>query len=246
MTKFLSIIGLAKYFGDERYALTPVNLDLKQGEFVAVIGPSGAGKTTFLRCINRMVEPSEGKVFLSGKPISTMTKRQLRRRIAMVFQQPNLVPRLSALDNVLIGRLGHLDGIRTFFPYFQHQDITKALTALDRVGMLEHAITPCSRLSGGQQQRVAIARALAQEADILLADEPVANLDPENASRIMALLKDINQQDGVTVLVNLHQIDLARKYADTILAFKAGQMVFCGVNKEFMDEHYQRVFLEVV
>lgn len=244
MTKFLSTVGLAKCFNDGAYALAPTDLVFDRGQFVAVIGPSGAGKTTFLRCMNRMIEPSEGRVLMNGRCISTIAKRQLRRRIAMVFQQPNLVPRLSALDNVLVGRLGYMDGLRTLFPYFQHKDRMTALAALERVGMLEHAITPCSSLSGGQQQRVAIARALAQEADLLLADEPVASLDPENAAKIMALLKDINQQDGVTMLVNLHQIDLARKYADRIVAFKGGKSIFCGVSDEFMREHYQRVFVE--
>ena len=129
------------------------------------------------------------------------------------------------------------------FPYFRHEDRMKALTALDRVGMLEHAVTPCGSLSGGQQQRVAIARALAQDAELLLADEPVASLDPENATKIMGILKDINQKDAVTVIVNLHQIDLARKYADVIVAFKSGHMVFCGDSEQFMDEQYQRVFV---
>lgn len=244
MTQLLSMKGLAKRFGEGEYALAPTDLSIDRGQFISVIGPSGAGKTTFLRCINRMIEPSEGKVYMDGQCISRIDTRQLRRRIAMVFQQPNLVPRLSALDNVLIGRLGHMRSMRSFFPYFQREDRMKALSALDRVGMLEHVVTPCASLSGGQQQRVAIARALAQEADILLADEPVASLDPENASKIMALLKDINKLDGVTMLVNLHQIDLARKYADSIVAFKAGHAVFCGTSEEFIEEHYQVVFVE--
>lgn len=243
MSKFLSTVGLAKRFGDTEYALAPTDIVFDRGQFVAVIGPSGAGKTTFLRCINHMIDPSEGEVFINGQCVSSMGKRELKRRIAMVFQQPNLVPRLSTLDNVLIGRLGYMDGMRTLFPYFRHEDKMKALTALDRVGMLEHTFTSCASLSGGQQQRVAIARALAQEAEVLLADEPVASLDPENSTKVMALLKDINQQDGVTVLINLHQIDLARKYADAIVAFKAGHMVFYGTCDEFMDEHYQRVFV---
>ncbi|MDO8990080.1 MAG: phosphonate ABC transporter ATP-binding protein [Sideroxyarcus sp.] len=241
--EFLRIAGLAKRFGAAEYALAPTDLVFGRGQFVAVIGPSGAGKTTFLRCMNRMIEPSEGKIFINGQCISSMCKRELRQRIAMVFQQPNLVPRLSALDNVLIGRLGFMVGRRALFPCFRHEDRMKALTALDRVGMLEYAVTPCVSLSGGQQQRVAIARALAQEAEVLLADEPVASLDPENAAKVMELLMDINQQDGVTVLVNLHQIDLARKYANTIVAFKAGRMVFYGTGEEFMDEHYRRVFV---
>ncbi len=245
MGDFLRTAGLAKRFGNAEFALAPADLAFGRGQFVAVIGPSGAGKTTFLRCMNRMIDPSEGRVFINGQCISSMGKRELRRRIAMVFQQPNLVPRLSALDNVLIGRLGFMTGMRTLLPCFRREDKMKALSALDRVGMLEYAATSCVSLSGGQQQRVAVARALAQEADVLLADEPVASLDPENAAKVMALLKDINQQDGVTVLVNLHQIDLARQYANTIVAFKAGRVVYFGAGEAFMDEHYQKVFVTV-
>lgn len=244
MTKFLCTVGLAKSFGEAGYALAPTDLSFSRGEFIAVIGPSGAGKTTFLRCLNHMIEPSAGNVLINGKCISSMGKRELRRRIAMVFQQPNLVPRLSALDNVLIGRLGYMNGARTLFPYFTQYDKIKALTALDRVGMLEYAVTPCKSLSGGQQQRVAIARALAQEADLMLADEPVASLDPENSEKVMGLLKDINEKDGVTVLVNLHQIDLARRYADAIVAFKAGQVVFNGSSEELMGEQYRKIYIE--
>lgn len=243
MTDFLKIAGLAKRYGDTDYALAPTDLAFCPGQFVAVIGPSGAGKTTFLRCMNRLIDPSEGEIFIKGERISSINRRELRRRIAMVFQQPNLVPRLSALNNVLIGRLGYMTGMRALFPRFRDEDKLKALSALDRVGMLEYAVTPCANLSGGQQQRVAIARALAQGADVLLADEPVASLDPENAAKVMELLKDINQRDNVTVLVNLHQIDLARKYADAIVAFKAGRVVFHGTGDDFAREHYRNVFV---
>lgn len=243
MMGYIRTEGLSKRFGDAGYALEPTELTIESGRFVAVIGPSGAGKTTFLRCVNRMIEPSEGKIFIDGRLIGSMSTRALRRRVAMVFQQPNLVPRLSALDNVLIGRLGHMSGIRKVFPYFRYEDRMKALAALDRVGMLEYAVTTCGSLSGGQQQRVAIARALAQDADILLADEPVASLDPENAVKIMDILKSINEQDGVTVLVNLHQIDLAKKYAEVILAFKAGRKIFCDIAEKFTDDVYGRVYV---
>lgn len=243
MTGFLKISGLAKRFGTAEYALAPTDLIVEQGQFLAVVGLSGAGKTTFLRCLNRMIDPYEGRIFLNGQCTSSIGKRELRRRIAMVFQQPNLVSRLSALDNVLIGRLGYMSGMRTIFPRFNLADREKALTALDRVGMIDYAITPCGSLSGGQQQRVAIARALAQEADVLLADEPVASLDPENSSKVMDLLMDINRKDGVTVLVNLHQLDLAKKYTETLVAFRAGRKVFYGTSGDFNDEHYQKTFV---
>lgn len=241
--EILKVSGLAKSYDADNYALWPTDLAVQDGKFVAIIGPSGAGKTTFLRCLNRLIDASEGTVWLNGRSTSSISKRELRRHVAIVFQQPNLVLRLTVLENVLIGRLGHMDGIRSIFPFFSRRDKFKALGALERVGLIDYAMTSCKNLSGGQQQRVAIARALVQEARVLLADEPVASLDPENSNRIMKLLKDINTNNGVTVLVNLHQIDLAKQFADSLIAFRDGHVVYAGSTVNFNDEHYRSVFI---
>lgn len=234
---------LSKVYGSGVAALEDVSVDIPVGAFLAVVGHSGAGKSTFLRCLNAACEPTSGALYLNGCPYRSFNPRHLRQSIALVPQHSNLVTQLSVLQNVLIGRVGHVTGWRRYWPAFRRQDKLIALGALERVGLAAYANATAHQLSGGQQQRVAIARALAQEAAVVLADEPVANLDPENAQAVMHCFAEINR-DGVTVIMNLHQIELARQFCASLLAFKAGRVAFKGQAEAFSQQEYQRVFAQ--
>ena len=236
---------LSKVYPNGFRALDDINVEIKKGEFVAIIGSSGAGKSTFIRSINRLVQPSTGSVIING--VNTTSSRgsdlrHLRLDVAMIFQQFNLVKRLSVLRNVLMGRLGYKNGLGSFYPVFTKADVDLALNSLQRLGIAEKAYVRADRLSGGQQQRVAIARALAQQPGVMLADEPVASLDPETSLVVLDILKRINREDGITTLVNLHQLDLAQHYADRVVGFKAGRMIFDGRPDEVTREVYERVY----
>jgi phosphonate transport system ATP-binding protein len=198
------------------------------GEVVALIGPSGAGKTTLFRCLARLVEADEGDIRLLGDSIRSMRPAELRRarrNIGLVFQQHNLIRRRSVLENVLAGRLGHAPLWRVTAKRFEKADRQRAYAALDRVGLLEFADRRADRLSGGQQQRVAIARVLTQESRVILADEPVASLDPAAAVSVLSLLRDIAHADGISVLCSLHQVDLVPGFADRILGLRVGRLI---------------------
>jgi phosphonate transport system ATP-binding protein len=207
-----------------RVAIADVSLSVLEHEFVAVLGASGAGKTTLFRCIAGLLKPDRGSVRLDGDDIARHIGRN-RRRIAFVFQQFNLVSRLTALENVLAGRLGHVPIWRGCLRRFERSDRLLALESLDRVGLLGHATQRADTLSGGQQQRVAIARALAQQPRLIVADEPVASLDPNSAGTIMALLQQIARSEGVAVICSLHQPHFARSYADRIIGLSRGRVV---------------------
>jgi phosphonate transport system ATP-binding protein len=196
-----------------------------------VIGPSGSGKSTLLRCINRLVEPSAGRVLLDGEDLTRLrgaALRRSRRRMGMIFQQFNLVRRSTVLKNVLAGRLGYQAGWRSVWPSFTEADRRLAWGSLARLEIAEKALVRADNLSGGQQQRVAIARALAQEPEIMLADEPIASLDPETAVVVLDYLRDINRTDGITLLCSIHHYELAKRYADRIVAMRRGQLVYDG------------------
>jgi phosphonate transport system ATP-binding protein len=196
-----------------------------------VIGPSGSGKSTLLRCINRLVEPSAGRVLLDGEDLTRLrgaALRRSRRRMGMIFQQFNLVRRSTVLKNVLAGRLGYQEGWRSIWPSFTEADRRLAWGSLARLEIAEKALVRADNLSGGQQQRVAIARALAQEPEIMLADEPIASLDPETAVVVLDYLRDINRTDGITLLCSIHHYELAKRYADRIVAMRRGQLVYDG------------------
>lgn len=210
-------------------AMAPVSLGFAAGAFTVLLGPSGAGKSTMLRSLNGLVPLTEGVVWSADLgPISGRGGwRAHRRRCGMVFQQHQLIGRLSALDNVLTGRLGHHGALRTLLP-FTRAEKRLALEALDRVGLADLALRRADQLSGGQQQRVGIARALAQKPSVILADEPVASLDPATAERVLGLLHRICREDGLTAVVSLHQVELARRFADRILGIAAGRVVFDG------------------
>jgi phosphonate transport system ATP-binding protein len=198
------------------------------GEVVALIGPSGAGKTTLFRCLARLVEADGGDIRLFGDPIRSMRSgelRRARRNIGLVFQQHNLIRRRSVLENVLAGRLGHAPLWRVIAARFEKADRQRAYAALDRVALLEFADRRADRLSGGQQQRIAIARVLTQESRVILADEPVASLDPAAAVSVLSLLRDIAHEDGISVMCSLHQVDLVPGFADRVLGLRLGRLI---------------------
>ena len=212
---------------------------------VGIIGRSGAGKSTLLRLINRMIEPSDGRIEADGVNISVQTGRDLRRwraRTAMIFQQFNLVNRLDVLTNVLCGRLHDIPAPRMMLKLFTAREQADALQALDRLGLADHAINRADALSGGQQQRVAIARALMQKPATILADEPIASLDPMNAKLVMDALADINRRDGITVLCNLHTLDTARAYCRRIIGMEAGKIVFDGSPEQLTDSAVRQIY----
>ena len=222
--------GLSKRFG-QTVALQPLSLRIEPGEFVGVIGRSGAGKSTLLRLTNRLIEPTSGRILYGDTDVSRLRGRALRRwraSAAMIFQQFNLVPRLDVLTNVLIGTLERNSSIGTLFKQFSKEERARAVMALDRLGMAETALQRADSLSGGQQQRVAIARALLQEPRLILADEPIASLDPHNSRAVMDALKEINAGDGITVMCNLHTLVTAREYCHRLVGLSAGAVVFDG------------------
>jgi phosphonate transport system ATP-binding protein len=212
-------------------AVASVTLEIAAGEMVGVIGRSGAGKSTLLRLINRLVEPTAGRVAWGERDVTALRGRQLdawRGRCAMIFQQFDLVDRLDVMTNVLIGRAAQASTLACLFKQFSRAERAFAIRALERLDMLEFALQRAGSLSGGQQQRVAIARALLQEPQILLADEPIASLDPRSAGLVMDALRSLNRDDGITVLCNLHSLDIARAYCDRIVGMARGNVVFDG------------------
>lgn len=226
----LRIENLTCRFGSVK-ALDDVSLTITKGEFVGIIGRSGAGKSTLLRLINRLIEPSSGGIHFEDEDVLAKRGRALqdwRRRAAMIFQQFALIERLSVLDNVLVGRVAMIPRWRSWTLAWPVADRALAIEALDRLDMTDHALKRADQLSGGQQQRVAIARALVQTPKLILADEPVASLDPRSTRAVMDALAHINLEDGLTVLCNLHHIDLAREYCRRIVGINAGRVVFDG------------------
>ena len=230
----LRLDNISKAFNG-RDALRDVSFDVAEQEFVALLGASGAGKTTLLRCVSGLLEPDHGAVYVSGTRVSELQDRQ-RRRVSVIFQQFNLVGRLSALANVLAGRLGHVPAWRGITRHFERADQRLALECLARVGLLDLAAQRADTLSGGQQQRVAIARALAQRPDLIVADEPGASLDPANGAAVLDLLRSICREEGVSVLCSLHQVHLARQYADRLIGLSQGCLVLNMAAAEFDED----------
>ena len=240
----LHLRNLSKRFGNTN-AVDGVSLSVPSGSFVGIIGRSGAGKSTLLRMINRLNEPSAGTIEFEGAVVTDLQGqdlRQWRRNCAMVFQQFNLIGRLDVLTNVLMGRLTSVPTWRSLLTLWSDADKLAALEALDRFGMADFAAQRCDQLSGGQQQRVAICRALVQQPKIILADEPIASLDPRNTQVVMDALAAINRDLGITVLCNLHALDVARNYCDRLVGMSEGRVVFDGAPAELSDSVVQNLY----
>jgi phosphonate transport system ATP-binding protein len=242
----LEISDLRVVYPNGHEALRSISLRAERGEIVAVIGRSGAGKSTLLRCIAGLQRPTAGAIVLDGQAIVGASEAQLRalsRRVGFIWQEYNLVDRLSALTNVLTGRLGHRAGPGSALGYFSRADRTIAVRNLERVGLLEKARQRADRLSGGEKQRVSIARAVSQEPTILLADEPVASLDPELAAQVLADLSRVAREDGVLTLINIHQVELAREFADRVVGIARGAVVYdgppAGLTEPVLDQVYR-------
>ncbi|WP_433939749.1 phosphonate ABC transporter ATP-binding protein [Paenibacillus lautus] len=241
----IEIRNVSKTYANGTKGLHHINLTIGRGEFVAIVGLSGAGKSTLLRSMNRLHDITEGEIVIGGQSITSAKGKELRcirRDIGMIFQSFNLVKRSSVLRNVLAGRVGYHSTLRTLLGRFPKPDMDLAFQALDRVGIVQKAYARADELSGGQQQRVAIARVLAQEAKIILADEPVASLDPLTTKQVMDDLKRINAESDITTIVNLHSIDLARQYATRIIGMRAGEIVFDGPVSDATDERFTEIY----
>lgn len=226
-------------------ALKNINLEINDSEFVIVVGPSGAGKSTLIRTINGFVKISEGELIVNNKNIKELNEKELRalrREIGMIFQNFNLVKRISVLRNVLIGRLGYVSTIRSIFNLFSKEDIELAFENLRRVGIEDKAYVRADQLSGGQQQRVAIARALTQKPKIILADEPVASLDPPTAKVVMDYLKKFNKELGITTIINLHDIDLVMEYGERVVGLRNGEIVYDGSVKNINEKTLKEIY----
>ena len=241
--------NVSKTYGNGVKGLDHINLTIEDGEFVSIIGLSGAGKSTLLRSINRLNDVSEGEITINGVSVTKAGKkklRQIRRKIGLISQNFNLVKRSTVQKNVLSGRLGYYSTWKSILGLFSKEDYERTTDALERVGLLDKLHTRCDELSGGQQQRVSIARTLVQQADIILADEPVASLDPVTTQKIMKDLQNINQSMGKTVIVNIHSVELARTFSTRIIALKAGKMVFDGKPEELTDQKLIEIYGKVI
>ncbi len=242
MIKFNNV---SKTYPNGFSALKDIDLKIEQGEFVAIIGLSGAGKSTLLRCINRMHDITSGKLIIDNVDIQRLKGRKVRkfrRNIGMIFQSFNLVTRISVIKNVLVSFVPEMPLWRKVFGIFTHDQKKEALMALDRVGILDKAYIRVDQLSGGQQQRVALARTLAQKPTIILADEPVASLDPVTAHQVMEDFRRINKELSMSVLINIHHVELALEYADRVIGIRAGEVVFDGPVSAVTDEILKEIY----
>ena len=249
MTTSLRISGLVKEYRAGRPVLNGINLEIAGQGLTAIIGPSGTGKSTLLRCVNRLIEPTKGEIVLQSQEGSVdlarvrgASLRRARRRIGMVFQEYNLVERLTVMENLLTGRLGYTSALKAWMRRFEAEDIEHAYKLLDTVGLAGFADQRADALSGGQRQRVGIARALAQRPRVILADEPVASLDPKTARLVMRYLHDATRELGITVVCNLHQVDYAREFADRIVGLAHGRVVYDGLPGAMQEADLARIY----
>lgn len=246
----LEVKNLTKIYNDGTVALKNISFSVPDGEFLVVIGLSGAGKSTLLRCINRLIDPTEGDIIWNGVNITKMKGedlRKIRRKIGMIFQHFNLVRRSSVMKNVLSGRLGYSPSYSSIFGKFSLSDREKADNVLKRLGISDQARKRADELSGGQQQRVGIARALMQDPEMILADEPVASLDPVLAHSILMNLEKLNQEDNITIICCLHYLDLVQRYAESVIGIRDGEIVYRGTRKEIQamtDDEFEEIYGE--
>lgn len=244
----LSIKNLTKTYPNGVKAVKDVSFDVREGEFLVIIGLSGSGKSTVLKCINRLIDPTSGEIYFDGNidiaKVEGRQVRNIRRQIGMIFQHFNLVPRFSVMKNVLMGRLAYTSPWKSLFGFFSEADRRKALEYLELVGIADKANVRVDSLSGGQQQRVAIARVLSQNPKVILADEPVASLDPSTCHTVMEYLKKVNEEFGITVVCNLHFLSLVRQYATRVIALKAGEIIYEGAPTDIDEEWFERIYGE--
>jgi phosphonate transport system ATP-binding protein len=243
----LEIIRLSKVYPTGTAALKEVSFRIDQPQVVTIIGPSGAGKSTLIRCINRLVEPTSGKIMLDDIDVRRLNRRELRnvrRRMGMIFQEYNLVERLTVMENLLSGRLGYVGFWKTYRRKFPPEDVVAAFKLLDRVGLSGYQDTRADALSGGERQRVGISRALMQQPDLLLVDEPTASLDPKTSRQIMRLLVELAHEHDAPALVNMHDVGLAQSFADRIIGLSAGQIVFDGSPQQLTAEVLTKIYGE--
>lgn len=244
----LSVQKLTKTYPNGVQALRGVSFDVKKGEFLVVIGLSGSGKSTLLRCLNRLHDPTSGRILFNDKDVVSLRTseeiRSLRKNIGMIFQHFNLISRHTVLSNVLMGRLGFTSTWKSIFGLFSQKDKADAMKYLQLVGIADKARVRADQLSGGQQQRVAIARALTQNPKVLLADEPVASLDPATCHVVMDYLKKVNQELGITIICNLHFLSLVRQYATRVIALKAGEIVYEGTPDQINEQWFEKIYGE--
>jgi phosphonate transport system ATP-binding protein len=246
----LEVKNLTKIYDDGTVALRDVSFTVEEGEFLIIIGLSGSGKSTLLRCINRLIEPTEGQIIWNGQDITAADGtelRKIRRKIGMVFQHFNLVRRSTVITNVLGGRLGYVSQWPSLLHRFPKKDRKKAMDALERLGIEDQAHKRADELSGGQQQRVGIARALMQDPEMILADEPVASLDPVLAHSILDHLEMLNQEEDMTILCSLHYLDLIQEYASRVIGLRAGRIVYRGSREQIRamsDDEFKEIYGE--
>jgi phosphonate transport system ATP-binding protein len=236
--------GVNKWFG-QFHVLKDIDLSVRKRERVVVCGPSGSGKSTLIRCINRLVEPTSGEIFFEGKDLVKLSRAELRlarRRIGMVFQEYNLVERLSVMENLLCGRLGYVSPLKAWLRRYPGRDVGRAFDLLETVGLAQFAHARADSLSGGQRQRVGIARAMMQEPKLLLADEPTSSLDPKTSVEIMALMQTLAEMHGFPVIINIHNVDLARRFADRVVGMTGGRVVYDGPPEALTESHLKEIY----
>ena len=238
----LEINNLKKIFENGSPALKGIDLKINKGEFVSILGPSGSGKTTLLRTINGLETSSEGEIYFDNKKINNNNISEVQKKTGMIFQEFNLVNNLSAINNVLTGLLNSSNKFLSLFYLFSKKQKIEALRSLETVGLLEKSYSRSDELSGGQRQRVGIARAIIKKPLLLLADEPVASLDPKSSNLILSLLKKINQEFGTTILCNLHQVDLAKKYSDRVVGLIDGKIIFDEKSNNFNEAYLKKLY----
>ncbi len=241
----LSVKNVSKKYNNETVALKNVSIDVEKGEFISIIGPSGSGKSTLLRSINKMIDISDGSILFENKNIENLKKREIelvRREIGMIFQNYNLVERLTVIENVLHGRLGYKSVIAGILGIYSAEEKKDAFSFLEKVNMTNYAYRKCNELSGGQKQRVGIARAIMQKPKLLLCDEPIASLDPKTAENVMDYLKKIVSELKITCIVNLHQVDIAKKYSDRIIALNKGEKIFDDKTEKLTDDMIEFIY----
>ncbi|MCL1885691.1 MAG: phosphonate ABC transporter ATP-binding protein [Dehalococcoidia bacterium] len=241
----LEFKNVSKTYNNVTKALTDISFSINSGEFVAIIGPSGSGKSTILRCINRLVDATQGGIIFDEFDVCHANKneiRQIRKKVGMIFQHYNLVERLSVIENVLHGRLGHKSTISGIIGRYTEPEKEQAFQILEKLGLTEQAYKRCDELSGGQKQRVGIARSLMQEPNLILCDEPIASLDPSTSKVIMDHLSNINKTMGITCILNLHQVDVALKYAGRIIGLTSGKIVYDGPPNQLLKSTIHEIY----